>query len=76
MTHFLVIYERTRLTRPRVERIEDATEAQHRLFEIEEELRHDPDHGVVLLVAEREEELEATHAQYFKTFDELKQLVS
>jgi hypothetical protein len=65
-----------RRTRPRVEEIEDAETARTRLFEIERDLLHDPEHGVVLLVAEREEEIEATHGQYFKTLDELGELVS
>ena len=42
-----------------------------RLFELEDELADDPDRGVVLLVAEREEDLRATHGHYFATVDEL-----
>jgi hypothetical protein len=40
------------------------------LVEAEEELRG-TDYGVVLLVADDEETLRRTHAQYFETFDEL-----
>jgi hypothetical protein len=76
MSHFLVIFDRQRRADPKVERIEDSREAQLRLFEIERELRDDPDHGVVLLVAEREEDLPKTHGQYFTSVDELKRLVA
>lgn len=71
MSHFLVIYDRKRRAEPQIERIEDAHEAQSRLFQIEDELRGDPDRGVVLLVAEREEHLRKTHGHYFKSVDEL-----
>jgi len=72
MSHFLVTFDRKRRSAPEVERIEDAQEAQERLFAVERELRAgNPDRGVVLLVAEREEDLVKTHGQYFKTVDEL-----
>jgi hypothetical protein len=76
MSHFLVIYDRHRCHDPAVQRIDDAQEAQERLFATGRELEHDPDHGVVLLVAEREEDLPRTHGQYFKSVDELRRLVS
>lgn len=76
MSHFLVIYDRHRRIDPTVERVEDAHAAQERLFEVEHELRGDPDRGVVLLVAQREDDLPKTHGQYFKSFDELRRLVS
>jgi hypothetical protein len=75
MSHFLVIYDRHRRHDPAIERIEDAQEAQDRLFAVERELAQDPDRGVVLLVAPREEDLPRTHGQYFKTVDELRRLV-
>ncbi len=71
MSHFLVIYDRRRQGPPKVERIDDARAAQLRLFELEDELRGDRDRGVVMLMAEREEDLHRTHAHYFKTRDEL-----
>ncbi|MDQ2981148.1 MAG: hypothetical protein M3R26_02340 [Actinomycetota bacterium] len=71
MSHFLVIYDRRRQAAPTVEEIADHKEAQERLFEIESQLRLDPDRGVVLLVADREEDLRKTHAQYFEHLDEL-----
>ncbi len=64
MSYFLVIHHRR--DPARVERVEDPEEAQRRLFELERELRADPDRGVVLLVAEREEDLVHTHSHYFK----------
>ncbi len=74
MSHFLVIFDRKRRRDPDVERIEDASEAQERLFEMERVLRHDPERGVVLLIAEREEDLSKTHGQYFKAVDDLASL--
>ena len=71
MSHFLVIYDKTRPGATEVECIDDPSDAQRRLFEVEEELRGDPDRGVVLLVAEREADLHRTHAHYFQTLDEL-----
>ncbi len=71
MSHFLVIYNRRRGVEPQVERIDDQREAQERLFQIEDDLVGDPDRGVVLLVAEREEDLRETHGHYFATVDQL-----
>jgi hypothetical protein len=73
MSHFVVIYSKIRPGEADVERIDDAQEAQRRLFEVEQELRADPDRGVVLLVAEREEDLHHTHGHYFKSLGELVQ---
>lgn len=75
MSHFLVIYDRKRRHPPKVERIDDARAAQLRLFELEDELRGDPDQAVVMLMAAREEDLHRTHAHYFKSRDELIELV-
>jgi hypothetical protein len=41
------------------------------VFEIERELRGNPTRGVVMLVAEDEDSIRATHSHYFKSFDEL-----
>jgi hypothetical protein len=76
MSHFLVIYDRRRQLDPTVEEIADAEEARARLFEIESDLRSDPDRGVVLLVADREDDLRKTHGQYFERVDELTRLVT
>lgn len=76
MSHFLVIFDRRRRLDSQIEQIDDPQEAQARLFEIERELRSDPDRGVVLLLAERVEDLVRTHGQYFKSVDELKRLVA
>ena len=74
MSYFLVIHHRS--APATVERLEDPGDAQRRLFELEHELRDDPDRGVVLLVAEREEDLRRTHAHYFtESLDELMELV-
>jgi hypothetical protein len=71
MSHFLVIFDRRRRADAEVQQIEDAQEAMERLFEIERELRGDSDRGVVLLVADDEQTIRATHAHYFRSFDEL-----
>jgi hypothetical protein len=76
MSHFLVIFDRTKPGDASVERIDGAHEAQLRLFQVEQELRDDPDRGVVLLVAEREEDLHRTHGHYFKSLEELTQLAT
>lgn len=76
MSHFLVIFDRRRRLDSQIEQIDDPQEAQARLFEIERELRSDPGRGVVLLLAERVEDLVRTHGQYFKSVDELKRLVA
>lgn len=75
MSHFLVIYDRRRRTDPKVERIEDAHDAQERLFAVERNLRDDPDHGVVLLLAAHEGDLVRTHGQFFRSVDELARVV-
>lgn len=71
MSHFIVIFDRLRRADAEVQRFDDPDEAMERLFEIERELRDDPERGVVLLVAEDEDTVRATHAHYFKSFDEL-----
>lgn len=78
MSYFLVIYDRRRQRDPDVEQIADGDEAQKRLFEIEDELRADPDRGrgVVMLLAEREEDLHKTHGQYFERVDDLSRAVT
>ena len=75
MSHFLVIYDRDRRTAPRVEEIDDPEEAVARLFQVEDELRSDPDRGIVMLVADDEATIRQTHAHYFKSLDELLELV-
>jgi hypothetical protein len=74
MSHFLVIYDRRRRTPPEVERIEDSGEAIARLFELERDLAEHPSTGVVLLVAEDEDTIRATHSHYFRSLDELLEL--
>jgi hypothetical protein len=76
MSHFLVIFDRLRRADAEVQRIDDPEEAMERLFAIERELRADSDRGVVLLVAVDEETIRATHAHYFKSFDELVDLAA
>lgn len=71
MSHFIVIYDRRRRAEAEVIRIEDAAEAMERLFEIETGLRGDLERGVVMLVAQDEDTIRATHSHYFKTLDEL-----
>ena len=76
MSHFLVIFDRRRRDDPQVVEVDDALEAQQQLFALERELRADPERGVVLLVAERIEDLKATHGQYFPSVDQLTRLVA
>ena len=71
MSHFLVFYSRKRAEVPRVERIEDSAEAVQRLLEAERGIAGDPLHGVVLLVAEDEDDLRRTHSHYFSSVEEL-----
>jgi hypothetical protein len=75
MSHFLIIFDRKRRSDPKVLRIDDPRKAQRHLFVFERKLRNDPDHGVVLLVAEREEDIRKTHGQYFKAADDPTHLV-
>jgi hypothetical protein len=75
MSHFLVIHSRTDQRATRVERIDDARKAQERLFELEDEFRDDPERDVVLLIADREEDLLRTHGHYFKDTQELMALI-
>jgi hypothetical protein len=75
MSYFLVIFDRHKQREPTVERIEDADAALARLFDLESRLRGSTNgRGVVLLVADDEEEIRRTHSQYFKSFDELREL--
>jgi hypothetical protein len=71
MSYFLVIYDRRQRHAPDVERVDDPGEAQRRLFDLARELRDD--RGVVLLVADREEDLVRTHGHHFRSMDELMQ---
>lgn len=75
MSHFLVIYDRTGRTETHVERVDNPGSAVTRLFEVEGALAN-TDQGVVLLVADSEDDLRRTHAHYFKSIDELLDLVS
>jgi hypothetical protein len=77
MSHFILLFTRDRRagTETIVERIEDSEAALARLFEIETELRDRPEQGVVMLVAEDEETVRATHSQYFKSLDQLLEVV-
>jgi hypothetical protein len=75
VSYFLVIYDRRKQHEARVERIEDEDAALARLFELEDQLRGSKNgRGVVLLVADDEDEIHRTHSQYFKSFDELREL--
>jgi hypothetical protein len=75
VSHFIVIYDRRRRADAEIIRVEDADAAVERLFEIETRLRDDDARGVVMLVADDEETIRATHSHYFKSFDELIDLV-
>ena len=74
MSHFIVIFDRGGRMDAEVLRIDDAREAVRRLFEVETILRDDAARGVVMLVADDEDTLRATHSHYFKSFDELVEL--
>ena len=65
MSYFLVFYSRGVGDEARVKRLEDEGEAIHQLLEAERELAADPSHGVVMLVAESEDDLRQTHSHYF-----------
>jgi hypothetical protein len=71
MSHFLVFYSREQSEGPRVERIEDSTEAVRRLLAAEHALADDRSHGVVMLVADDEDDLRRTHAHYFASVEDL-----
>ena len=73
MSYFILIFHRDRRSQgdTRVERLEDSQEALDRLLEIEGEFDDQTEMGVVMLVAEDEETIRATHAQYFKSLEEL-----
>jgi hypothetical protein len=71
MSHFLVFYSREQSEEPRVERIEDSTEAVRRLLQAEHALAGDRSHRVVMLVADDEEDLRRTHAHYFESVEDL-----
>jgi hypothetical protein len=75
VSYFLVIFDRRRQREASVERIEDEDLALARLFTLEDQLRGSANgQGVVLLVADDEEEIRRTHSHYFKSFDELREL--
>jgi hypothetical protein len=76
MSHFLLIFDRKRRRDPKVICIADPRDAQRELFRFEEKLRDSADRGVVLLVAEREEDIRKTHGQYFKQVEGLEELVA
>jgi hypothetical protein len=61
MSHFLIIFDRQHRSDPEIEQIDDADAAMARLFEIESDLRGDPDRGVVLLYSDDEDSLRVTH---------------
>ncbi len=75
MSHFIVIYDRQRRADPRVIRVDDGDYALRRLFAIEDSLQGDDTLGVVMLVAEDEETIRATHSHYFKSISELLDVV-
>ena len=75
MSHFIVIYDRHRREDAEVIRIEDAKAAVEQLFLLELNLRADAERGVVMLVADDEETIRATHSHYFKSLSELLDLV-
>jgi hypothetical protein len=76
VSHFIVIFDRSRRADAEVERIDDPQQAVTRLFEVESSLRDDRarGRGVVMLVAEDEATIRATHSHYFNSFDELVEL--
>jgi hypothetical protein len=75
VSYFLVIYDRRKHHETVVERIEDEDAALTRLFQLEDQLLGSENgQGVVLLVADDEEEIRRTHSHYFKSFDELREL--
>lgn len=75
MSHFIIIFDRDRRVDAEVIRVEDSDQAVARLFELETKLRDDKSRGVVMLVAEDEDTIRATHSHYFKSLDELIGLV-
>jgi hypothetical protein len=74
VSHFIVIFDRSRRVDAEILRIDDSAEAVSRLFEVESSLRDDETRGVVMLVADDEDTIRATHSHYFKSFDELVEL--
>jgi len=74
VSHFIVIFDRSRRADAEVLPIDDAREAVSRLFEVESTLRGDETRGVVMLVADSEDTIRATHSHYFNSFDELVEL--
>ena len=70
MSHFLVFYSRNAGDQPRVVLVDEA-EAVQQLLEAERRLADDPTHGVVMLVAENEDDLRRTHAHYFESIEDL-----
>jgi hypothetical protein len=71
VSHFLVFYSRLGDEQARVERIEDPADGVLRLLEAERSLAEDPDHGVVMLVADDEDDLRRTHSHYFASVEDL-----
>lgn len=71
MSHFLIIFDRQGRSEPTIETIQDSEQAVARLFELEHKLQGDPETGVVLLFAQDEDTIRATHAHYFKSLAQL-----
>ena len=71
MSHFLVFYSRNPGDEPRVVLVENEADAVQQLLDAERLLAHDPTHGVVMLVAENEDDLRRTHAHYFESIEDL-----
>lgn len=69
MSHFIIIFRRDGRAET-VERIDDATDALDRLMELEKTVPA-TGKGVVMLRADSEATIRATHGQYFETLDEL-----
>lgn len=72
MKYFLVVYNRLRGgIVGEIEEFADQTKALHARFATEVEHGHDPNIEVVVLGARTREDLESTHARYFKSVTEL-----
>ena len=71
MSHFLVFYSRQPSVETVVQEYADPEDAVRHLLYAERELGGDPSRGVVMLVADSEEDLRRTHSHYFASIEEL-----
>lgn len=71
VTHFLLVFDRTRGRLLSNTPFNDAGEALAQRFRDERLHRHDPNIEVVVLTAESKTALRRTHARYFESLTEL-----